>query len=271
MENLKKRLLAIFCMVAISVCLAVAQTNTIKHVVDRGETLASIAQRYSTTEAKIIELNPDAAQFVYVGMELIIPVSATSQSGNVVNQKTSEATTVSTTSYSQEYQSADDYEGTSRTRFAIDIGYGFLDDGFAYQFTVGANYTAIADLYVGGKIGYNSANYQGDRTTTTSNLLMIPIEAGYVFANSNRNLAISPHLGFDFNIGLSGKYKDERNPSQSSKLKIGGKFGVDFKIGVRINLYGFIIGGGYHMPLNNRQKKYFGTDAYPEISIGGEI
>ena len=74
MDTFKKRLLSAICVVTFSVYSAVAQTNTIKHTVDRGETLASIAKRYATTEAKIIELNPDVAQFVYVGMELIIPI-----------------------------------------------------------------------------------------------------------------------------------------------------------------------------------------------------
>lgn len=60
-------------MVAFSVSFAVAQTSTVKHTVDRGETLQSSAKRYATTEAKIIELNPDATQFVYVGMELTVP------------------------------------------------------------------------------------------------------------------------------------------------------------------------------------------------------
>jgi hypothetical protein len=80
-------------MVALCVCFAVAQTNTITHVVDRGETLASIAKRYSTTEAKIIELNPDAAQFVYVGMELTIPTSASQVSNNSVAPNSSQSNT----------------------------------------------------------------------------------------------------------------------------------------------------------------------------------
>lgn len=73
MNTLRKRFLSAICMVAFGACFAFAQTNTIKHTVDRGETLTSIAKRYAITEAKIIELNPDAAQFLYVGMELIIP------------------------------------------------------------------------------------------------------------------------------------------------------------------------------------------------------
>lgn len=58
-----------------------------------GETLCSIAQRYSTTEARIIELNPDAADFIYVGMELVIPIASPTNfaenSGNSADKKDS--------------------------------------------------------------------------------------------------------------------------------------------------------------------------------------
>ena len=53
---------------------------TLKHSVDIGETLASIARRYGTTEARIIEFNPEAADFIYVGMRLTIPLAPAPQS-----------------------------------------------------------------------------------------------------------------------------------------------------------------------------------------------
>lgn len=46
--------------------------ETVTHVVKRGETIESIADRYGTTADTILRLNPDAADFVYVGMELKI-------------------------------------------------------------------------------------------------------------------------------------------------------------------------------------------------------
>lgn len=55
----------------------VAQTSMTKHIVARGETLHDIATRYGTTTEKIINSNPQAAQFIYVGMELEIPVTPT--------------------------------------------------------------------------------------------------------------------------------------------------------------------------------------------------
>lgn len=44
----------------------------VTHIVQRGETIESIADRYGTTADTIQRLNPDAAEFVYVGMELKI-------------------------------------------------------------------------------------------------------------------------------------------------------------------------------------------------------
>lgn len=56
---------------------AYAQDKTVTHIVDRGETLASIAKLYGVTNGKLIELNPDASDFVYVGMELTVPYKET--------------------------------------------------------------------------------------------------------------------------------------------------------------------------------------------------
>lgn len=50
-----------------------AQSSMLKHIVARGETLEDIATRYQTTTQIIIQNNPQASQFIYVGMELQIP------------------------------------------------------------------------------------------------------------------------------------------------------------------------------------------------------
>lgn len=60
--------------IMMSICTLTAFAQSVKkHVVQRGETLVSIAQKYSVSKDEIIKANPDAAQFVYVGMELTIP------------------------------------------------------------------------------------------------------------------------------------------------------------------------------------------------------
>lgn len=64
-----------------------SQGNTIKHIVDRGETLASVAKLYCTTTERIVELNPDASDLVYAGMELDVPYDQTDVA--MVNMPTS--------------------------------------------------------------------------------------------------------------------------------------------------------------------------------------
>lgn len=49
------------------------QSHTIKHFIDRGETLESIATLHHTSVNEILRLNPLAGQLTYVGMELEIP------------------------------------------------------------------------------------------------------------------------------------------------------------------------------------------------------
>ncbi len=46
------------------------------HKIERGENLESIAKKYNTTKEEIIKLNPNVAQFIFVGMNLKIPVVA---------------------------------------------------------------------------------------------------------------------------------------------------------------------------------------------------
>lgn len=69
--------------IAMSVISLSAQTATVTHVIDRGETIETIAEKYGVTPQSIIDLNPAAAQFVYVGMELTIPAATEAQNRNM--------------------------------------------------------------------------------------------------------------------------------------------------------------------------------------------
>ena len=70
--KLPKPLRAAFVIIA-ALLTAIPATAETRHIVERGETLESIAAKYGVTTRQIIELNPDAGTFTYVGMELIIP------------------------------------------------------------------------------------------------------------------------------------------------------------------------------------------------------
>ena len=67
------KIMALLTTMLLYATMAFAQTVQ-KHTVKRGETLTSIAKQYGISKDEIVRLNPDAAQFVYVGMELNIPI-----------------------------------------------------------------------------------------------------------------------------------------------------------------------------------------------------
>ncbi len=105
--NVFKKMIAILAITIATT--ANAQTNVIKHTVERGETLTVIAERYGTTVEKIKELNPDTKQFIYVGMEIKVPA----------NIKSSEIQTIPKTNILSKSQSIDDsdkYINTNENR-----------------------------------------------------------------------------------------------------------------------------------------------------------
>lgn len=65
-----------------TVCmLSMAQSQTVTHVVQRGETLESIAEYYKVSVEDINKANPNADGIVYVGMKIEIPMSANGVKG----------------------------------------------------------------------------------------------------------------------------------------------------------------------------------------------
>ena len=259
-----------------------AQNQTVSHVVQRGETLESIAEYYNVSVEDIDKANPNMDGVVYVGLKLTIPTSS-------VQPKTSSRDVSIETSQTQELtpERAPIRNASSEDKkygeFIIvgELGYGFIkgSSNFMYEATIGANYTLPYNLYVGARIGYNSANYtglikiEGKSINAKQNyhLLQIPIEFGYSLKNESESLGLIPFVGFNTNIGLSGKYKQKTlgtgGEESSKKLKIGGKVGIGARVGIRVHLMGFDITGSYQIPLNDKQKGWFGKDAFSEISL----
>lgn len=274
-----------------TVCMfAMAQSQTVTHVVQRGETIESIAEYYNLSVEDINKANPNTDGIVYVGMKLNIPTSSAqpktsatdvSIETNRTQELTSEKYPVRNVSKAdKEYSVQRADKECGEFSFTLEFGYGFIKgSNYMYEATVGANYTLPYNLYVGARIGYNSANYNGliniDRESISAeqncHFLEIPIEFGYSLKNESESLGLIPFVGFNTNIGLSGKYKQKilgtGGEESSNKLKIGGKVGIGARVGIRVHLMGFDITGSYQMPLNDKQKGWFGKDAFPEISL----
>lgn len=275
-----------------TVCVfTMAQSQTVTHVVQRGETIESIAEYYKVSVEDINKANPNADGIVYVGMKLNIPTSSKpqivsnndNQGGSTYTQENNIKHHSNNKVYQEhKYKAAkNEDEKVGKFEFAGELGFGFIKgaDNFMYEATVGANYRLPYNLYIGARIGYNSANYtglikiEGQNINAKQNyhLLEIPIEFGYSLKNESETLGLIPFAGFNTNIGLSGKYKQRilgtGGKEEPQKVKIGGKVGIGARVGVRVCLWGFDITGSYQIPLNDKQKGWFGKDAFPEITL----
>lgn len=116
------RIVALTVMMSICTLSVFAQTVK-KHVVQRGETLVSIAQKYSVSKDDIIKANPDAAQFVYVGMELTIP-ETTSHSSLPSNETATDITDIKYEKKENNPSQAQTFTSSSFKRFHTRIMVG---------------------------------------------------------------------------------------------------------------------------------------------------
>lgn len=271
-----------------TVCMfTMAQNQTVTHVVQRGETIESIAQYYNVSVEDINKANPNADGVVYVGMKLNIPTSSDfskttpKEAPKNMAPIQKQVTENHTENYVKHNDTQNNDEKVGKFEFAGELGFGFIKgaDNFMYEATVGANYRLPYNIYVGARIGYNSANYIGltkyeGRSIEVEqkyHFLEIPLELGYALKNTSETLGVIPFVGFNTNIGLSGKNKlrtlGTGGKTESQKVKIGGKVGLGARVGVRVCLWGFDITGSYQIPLNDKQKGWFGKDAFPEITL----
>lgn len=260
--------------------IAIAQATIVQHTVERGETLASIANRYGTTEAKIIESNPNADKFIYIGMKLNIPVVKVNNANN--NAESTPITGPSQTAVLQpqkkdNHSSYTDFEHWSPD---FEIAYGFLKkpqgihgNSYSYSFTVGCDYYFTRSFFIGGRIGYNSSNYNlresNIQSQTNSHFISLPIETGYKFHLYTDKVTLIPYTGIGLNYCVKAKLEQKIGSEKvKTDLKRGGDIAANARIGAKVQLWGFNIGCSYIMPLNKNQKNFFGKDPYWSVSIG---
>lgn len=284
MKTLRKRLLSTIFMVTFGVCFAIAQTDTVKHTVDRGETLASIAKRYATTEAKIIELNPDAKQFVYVGMVLTIPVGKTTRTGKEMDESQSNDTVKHDNPNNFIADSKLEETEYSKWKPIINFAYGFLpkpkgDDikgsNFDFSFNMGANYSVTKSFYVGARIGYSMVdtrtsmhipNLGYQQISVNNRVISMPLEIGYRLFLKEDDIALVPYAGIDVNCIVKctmesgvGSHKEKETIDPDKRL------GANGRIGLRLNLWILSLGCSYVFSFD---ENYGENKGFPEISFG---
>ncbi len=295
MKNFVRKMTFAICMVILSVGWAVAQTETVKHIVERGETLSSIAEHYSITKDRIIELNPSAAQFVYVGMELTIPVETTT---NPVKKERASQQTI--TAYDQQNSSNRYIDSSNRNidnsrkyvdddyakwRYGLRFTYGFLPkpeqedvNGNAYIFTVsvGANYYFTKSIYAGARFGYaNSQSISSMRIDGYQNFkqqshaIILPLEVGYDYFLVEDKVSVVPYAGIDINCVVKSTMETGvGTDTEKESIDIDNNFSACGRVGLRFNLWGLELGGSFVLPFGDQ---YGEKKGFPEISLGGRF
>lgn len=224
MNTLKKRLLSTICMAAFSVCLAFAQTNTIKHTVTRGETLMSIAKRYATTEAKIIELNPDAAQFVYVGMELIIPITSSKSNNETMAVSKKNTFIADSNGGNESYRLRDNYFKKKNCEYKVFAGISMndftgkdakkLDMICGFHAGISASYFFHENIFAEGSIVFATKGYKQDITASSGEYYD---DEGANYDSSTAIKYMSYNVDIPILIGCNYAINDDLN----LKIKVG--------------------------------------------------
>ena len=112
--------------------MTMSMAQQITHTIRRGETLASIAQKYGITEAAIKQANPEASNMIYVGMKLIIPPNTQTQksnqtTGNVRQLENSQTTPLATPVQSKENATSTSKSSLEETVNSFNIVYYSFD------------------------------------------------------------------------------------------------------------------------------------------------
>lgn len=207
--KITKRFMAIVAIVLVSTVSAMAQTVR-KHVVERGETLASIAGKYAVSKDDIVKLNPDAAQFVYVGMELQIPEGGKQINNAGGSQETSQFISDSSAEKAKSTESetvVNNPDNMSLVRQGSDFFLEYLSDakmyGLGWNIDINKYFVFHFDVCSNLKFGH-------DNMHMTYCLMGLGLHQRFCF-NDNFMLGIKayPYAGFNGYDTINDKWEKE--------------------------------------------------------------
>lgn len=262
-----------------TVCvLAMAQSQTITHIVQRGETIESIADYYKVSVADINKANPNADGIIYVGMKLNIPTSTspknetrtekTTTSGISSNENTSYVLQSSTTKKSY------DNETTLGLQFArVKASYlfptemekssrGHYRSSYNLSFVLEGEYVFNPNIFAGFGLGYMAqGSCNSDRNQDEDGIryqqyksqyhyVMVPLSIGYRMPIT-KNVNIDAYTGPVVTCVVAGNSQYRTSTSEKwNKKKLKDMKNVKYftpfwNIGARVNLWSFELGAEY--------------------------
>ena len=187
---MKKGLILFFLGTMISFSGAYAADQA-EHVVERGETLQSIARTYQVTEESLLEANPMAREMFYAGMVLVIPEASDSPDEShhslIVKNTTSEATNPKNCNNVAKTDKTDKIRNTpSEDSVNSSVENGIEDFGGWYLY-----YSAAFDSFEHGYYGVGWRTYNSGGFGAT-----LSLNANYGLGDGNVLLKFGPVYGY---------------------------------------------------------------------------
>ena len=241
------RLLCVMLLILLSVLnTTLSAQTTISHIVGIGETISSIAQKYKVSESRIIELNPVVAEFIYVGMKLVIPVASDNQFSEksedlpveekVVHVDVDEELSlrpVKSDSNVEESNSAEQKNANERKGALWEVGYTTtsfksvkMSGMYGFGFTM-LPWELAKNLYMGFHFSPLNFNFGLAPKGYESDVIMLGPAVGYYFTPT---ILVSVPLDIMCNV-MPGVGEDDKLYTSwglglSPSLYVGKKFGV---------------------------------------------
>lgn len=256
---MKKKLLTLVCFLLSVICMHAE----VEHVVERGETLESIAKQYNVTPQSIIAVNPQVADMFFAGIVLIIPQGDTNtlQSvGDAVNSNPSYTISSGNSSENKILYSANN---SVKAEIANNDEEVTIEDFSNWFVTYCARFDAFGQGRYG--LGWNSFNKSGFGFTmsilgswglTKPGILMYEFGPSYGYA-FNKYLAGSASLRGIVDGGSYDylSFNSSGRPVKKSKYKVSGGITVTPQLLIRLNK--FIVGVGYELGWHHGSKALY--------------
>ncbi|MCM1037288.1 MAG: LysM peptidoglycan-binding domain-containing protein, partial [Bacteroides sp.] len=281
--NIMKRILLTLAILVVSACAMSAAV----HVVQRGETLRSIAGTYNITTQQLVEANPGADTLFYVGLKLNIPEPAAAPAAAPAAGQPAPMPTEP----AEPAQEAETSELGPGWTMLLGANYGFLEkaEGVkntshgALAFSFGGTYWvkerfegAFASIGLGYEWitrswnNFESRPYYRLSSDSDLHLIYLPVRFGYRFNMpiGKVRFGLSPYVGFDFGMTVAGKserYEDGDKRKEKAKT---GEFIPSFKPGLMV-CFGDVlcIGFYYKVPMGKKAKGIYDKDGHFGLTL----
>lgn len=221
---------------------AMAQNQTVTHIVQRGETIESIAEYYKVSVADINKANPNADGMVYVGMKLAIPTNIKIQYKNYSDNKKADTIITSKEQTNQapvNYMAQDREADTGKSNKMISNNSFYYGEGSSFSFL----YQSDDKLYglqmeLGTKLFcltttlISNLKFRGKETSSTTALLGAGVRRKLVFGD---NFLIQgklyPYIGI---VGSNTPKNIETDQEAKDKTEFTYGASADISLGLKL-------------------------------------